>query len=86
MNRVNNGLKVMAKAATEAVNRLFRLGFNYSEAEVLLDLRQPDELTGDLSSEAEPETAEKVMTVLDEINRQLGRKRNFAAQNQRAGK
>ena len=58
----------MTKAATEAVNRLFRPGFKYSKTEVLLDLRQPGEFTGDLFAQAQPVAAEKVMTVLDEIN------------------
>jgi DNA polymerase V len=41
-----NDVRLMTKAATEAVNRLFRQGFNYSKAEVLLlDLRQPGEFT-----------------------------------------
>ncbi|MBV4455081.1 hypothetical protein KVG91_21080 [Pseudomonas sp. SWRI103] len=31
-----NDVRLMTKAATEAVNRLFRAGFKYSKAEVLL--------------------------------------------------
>lgn len=39
----------MTKAATEAVNRLFRPGFKYCKAEaLLLDLRQLGEFTYDL--------------------------------------
>jgi DNA polymerase V len=64
----------MTKAATEAVNRLFRPGFKYSKAEVLLmDLRQPGEFTDDLFAEGQPVAAEKVMGVLDEINQRWGR-------------
>jgi nucleoside-diphosphate-sugar epimerase len=50
-------------------NRLFRPCFKYSKAEVLLmDLRQPGEFTDDLFAHSQPVTADKVMTVLDEIN------------------
>lgn len=64
----------MTKAATEAVNRLFRPGFKYSKAEVLLlDLRQPGEFTDDLFAASQPVAAEKVMGVLDQINARWGR-------------
>lgn len=69
-----NDVRLMTKAATEAVNRLFRPGFKYSKAEVLLlDLRQPGEFTDDLFAAAQPQAAEKVMTVLDDINGRWGR-------------
>lgn len=69
-----NDVRLMTKAATEAVNRLFRPGFKYSKAEVLLmDLRQPGEFTDDLFAYSQPEEAEKVMSVLDEINAKWGR-------------
>lgn len=69
-----NDVRLMTKAATEAVNRLFRPGFKYSKAEVLLmDLRQPGEFTDDMFAEAQPVEAEKVMSVLDEINGRWGR-------------
>lgn len=69
-----NDVRLLTKAATEAVNRLFRAGFKYSKAEVLLmDLRQPGEFTDDLFSASQPEAAEKVMGVLDEINARWGR-------------
>ena len=69
-----NDVRLMTKAATEAVNRLFRPGFKYSKAEVLLlDLRQPGEFTDDLFAEGQPVAAEKVMGVLDEINEKWGR-------------
>ncbi|SQF98880.1 DNA-directed DNA polymerase [Paucimonas lemoignei] len=69
-----NDVRLMTKAATEAVNRLFRPGFKYSKAEVLLlDLRQPGEFTDDLFAEGQPVAAEKVMGVLDEINERWGR-------------
>lgn len=69
-----NDVRLMTKAATEAVNRLFRPGFKYSKAEVLLmDLRQPGEFTDDLFASTQPLAAEKVMSVLDEINGRWGR-------------
>jgi len=69
-----NDVRLMTKAATEAVNRLFRPGFKYSKAEVLLmDLRHPGEFTDDLFAHSQPAAADKVMSVLDEINRRWGR-------------
>ena len=69
-----NDVRLMTKAATEAVNRLFRPGFKYSKAEVLLmDLRQPGEFTDDLFAASRPVAAEKAMSVLDEINARWGR-------------
>ncbi|MFJ5296710.1 Y-family DNA polymerase [Pseudomonas sp. NPDC088368] len=69
-----NDVRLMTKAATEAVNRLFRPGFKYSKAEVLLmDLRQPGEFTDDLFAHSQPAAADKVMSVLDEINERWGR-------------
>jgi DNA polymerase V len=62
-------VRLMTKAAVEAVNRLFRPNFKYSKAEVLLmDLRQPGEYTDDLFAASQPEVASRVMGVLDEIN------------------
>ena len=69
-----NDVRLMTKAATEAVNRVFRPGFKYSKAEVLLmDLRQPGEFTDDLFAHSQPVEADKVMSVLDEINGRWGR-------------
>lgn len=69
-----NDVRLLTKAATEAVNRLFRPGFKYSKAEILLmDLRQPGEFTDDLFAQSQPQAAEKVMGVLDEINQRWGR-------------
>lgn len=68
-----NDVRLMTKAATEAVNRLYRSGFKYSKAEVLLmDLRQPGEFTDDLFATSQPIAANKVMGVLDEINGRWG--------------
>jgi len=69
-----NDVRLLTKATTDAINRLFRPGFRYSKAEVLLlDLRQPGEFTDDLFAESQPQAAEKVMGVLDEINQRWGR-------------
>lgn len=69
-----NDVRLMTKAATEAVNRLFRPGYKYSKAEVLLmDLRQPSEFTDDLFAHSQPVMADKVMSVLDEINGRWGK-------------
>lgn len=69
-----NDVRLITKAATQAVERLFRAGFRYSKAEVLLmDLRQPGEFTDDLFAHTQPAAADKVMNVLDEINNRWGR-------------
>jgi DNA polymerase V len=69
-----NDVRLLAKAASEAVDRLFRPGFKYSKAEVLLmDLRQPGEFTDDLFARSQPVAVEKVMGVLDDINNRWGR-------------
>ncbi|WP_311969691.1 translesion error-prone DNA polymerase V subunit UmuC [Pseudomonas baltica] len=69
-----NDVRLMTKAATEAIDRLFRPGFKYSKAEVLLmDLRQSGEFSGDLFAPEQPAAAGKVMGVLDEINGRWGR-------------
>ena len=67
-------VRLMTKAAVEAVDRVFRPGFKYSKAEVLLvNLCQKGEYTDDLFSKFQPAAAEKVMGVLDSINEQWGR-------------
>lgn len=64
----------MTKAAVESVGRVFRPGFKYSKAEVLLfKLCQKGEYTDDLFSISQPVAAEKVMSVLDSINGRWGR-------------
>jgi DNA polymerase V len=69
-----NDVRLMTKLAVAAVGRIFRPGFRYSKAEVLLiDLRQPGEFTDDLFTEHQPVTSDKVMSVLDEINTRWGR-------------
>jgi len=66
--------RLMTNAASEAVDRLYRAGFRYSKAEVLLlNLCQRGEYTDDLFAVSQPESSERVMTVLDSINAKWGR-------------
>ena len=66
--------RLMTRAAVEAVDRIFRPGFRYSKAEVLLvNLCQKGEYTEDLFATSQPESSEKVMGVLDAINTRWGR-------------
>ncbi len=66
--------RLLTKAAQEGVGRVFREGFRYSKAEVLLlDLSQRNEITGDLFAAAPPVGSEKLMGVLDAVNGRWGR-------------
>jgi len=66
-------VRLLTKAAVDALDRVFRPGFNYSKAEVLLlNLCQPGEYTDDLFAASPPADATKVMAVLDQINRRWG--------------
>lgn len=67
-------VRLLTKAAVEALDRVFRPGFAYSKAEVmLLSLCQPDEYTDDLFAASQPTEATRVMAVLDKINERWGR-------------
>jgi DNA polymerase V len=67
-------VRLMTKAAVDALGRVFRPGFKYSKAEVLLlNLCQKGEYTDDLFSTSQPVTTEKVVSVLDAINGRWGR-------------
>lgn len=64
----------MTKAAVEAVDLVYRPGFKYSKAKVLVvRLCQKGDYTDDLFSVSQPEATEKVMGVLDAINGRWGR-------------
>ncbi|MFF7707976.1 translesion error-prone DNA polymerase V subunit UmuC [Pseudomonas sp. NPDC007930] len=66
--------RLMTRAACEALQRLYRPGFRYSKAEVmLLELCQRGEYTGDLFARTQPAAAERLMGVLDAINGRWGR-------------
>ncbi|PNG40868.1 DNA polymerase V subunit UmuC [Pseudomonas asplenii] len=67
-------VRLLTTAAVNALDRVFRLGFSYSKAEViLLNLCQPGEYTDDLFATSQPAEATRVMAVLDEINGRWGR-------------
>lgn len=67
-------VRLLTKAAVNALEHVFRPGFNYSKAEVLLlNLCQPGEYTDDLFAVSQPAEATKVMAVLDQINGRWGR-------------
>lgn len=54
--------------------RVYREGYRYSKAEVLLlDLSQRNEITGDLFAVAQPVASERLMGVLDAVNGRWGR-------------
>ena len=67
-------VRLLTQAAVGALDRIFRPGFKYSKAEVmLLNLCQPGEYTDDLFATSQPAEATRVMTVLDQINERWGR-------------
>ena len=67
-------VRLLTKAAVDALDHVFQQGFRYSKAEVLLlDLRQPGEFSDDLFAVNQPAEASRVMAVLDEINGRWGR-------------
>ncbi|QVM99621.1 translesion error-prone DNA polymerase V subunit UmuC [Pseudomonas rhodesiae] len=67
-------VRLLTQAAAGAVDRIFRAGFNYSKAEVmLLNLCQSGEYTDDLFPASQPKEATQIMTVLDQINGRWGR-------------
>ncbi|MGP6462783.1 translesion error-prone DNA polymerase V subunit UmuC [Pseudomonas parakoreensis] len=67
-------VRLLTTSAVDALHRIFRPGFSYSKAEVLLlNLCQPGEYTDDLFAISQPTEATKVMAVLDEINGRWGR-------------
>ncbi len=66
--------RLITKAATAGLQHVFRDGYAYSKAEImLLDLRQLGEFTDDMFATTQPAAAEQVMAVLDQINRKWGR-------------
>ncbi|WP_430446259.1 MAG: translesion error-prone DNA polymerase V subunit UmuC [Pseudomonas piscis] len=67
-------VRLLTREAVDALDRIFRPGFKYSKAEVmLLDLCQPGEYTDDLFAVSQPADATRVMKVLDQINDRWGR-------------
>lgn len=71
-----DGVRLLTKTAVDALERVYRPGFKYSKAEVmLLSLCQPSEYTDDLFAVSQPTEATKIMAVLDKINGCWGRGR-----------
>lgn len=67
-------VRLLTKLAVDALDHVFRPGFKYSKAEVmLLNLCQPGEYTEDLFAASQPGASTKLMGVLDEINQRWGR-------------
>ena len=66
--------RLVIRAALAGLDHLFREGFAYAKAEILLlDLHQRGEFTDDMFAQVQPVEAEQVMGVLDEINAKWGR-------------
>ena len=66
--------RYITRAAIAGLEHVYREGFAFSKAEVLLmDLRQRGEYTDDLFTETQPAASERVMGVLDAINAKWGR-------------
>ncbi len=67
-------VRLLTTMAVGALDHIFRPGFKYSKAEVLLlNLCQPGEYTEDLFSASQPGASTKLMGVLDEINQRWGK-------------
>jgi DNA polymerase V len=70
----SDDVRVLTASAMRGLEEIFRVGFKYSKAEVLLmDLRKRGEFTADLFSSEQPPAADSVMAVLDQINAKWGR-------------
>ncbi|MBD8573221.1 Y-family DNA polymerase [Pseudomonas syringae] len=68
-----NNTLLLTRMASEAVDQIFRPGYRYSKAEVLLlDLRQPGEFSGDLFEARQPAALAQLMNVIDQINSRWG--------------
>lgn len=66
--------RVLAAAAVRGLDAIYRPGYAYSKAEVLLmDFRQRGEFTGDLFADAPRPGADRLMAVVDRINAREGR-------------
>ncbi|RJG12916.1 translesion error-prone DNA polymerase V subunit UmuC [Pseudomonas cavernicola] len=66
--------RLISKAAADGLELIYREGFAFSKAELLLlDLRQRGEFTDDLFAVTQPEASERVMGVMDAINARWGR-------------
>jgi DNA polymerase V len=67
-------VRLLTRMALEAVGRVYRQGFRYSKAEVLLlQLCRRGEFTGDLFTPSQTLQTERVMSVIDGVNARWGR-------------
>jgi len=65
---------LMTRLATDALERIYRPGFRYSKADVLLmELRQPGEFSEDLLALKQPVACDRLMQMMDHINQRWGR-------------
>lgn len=66
--------RLITQAALAGLEQIYRPGFAFSKAEVLLlDLCQRGEYTDDLFTPTQPEASRQVMAVLDAVNAKWGR-------------
>lgn len=66
-------VRQLTKYSFQALERIYRPGFLYSKAEVLLmDLRKKGEFTQDLFSPSQPSRTDALMETMDKINRRWG--------------
>lgn len=67
-------VRLLTKHALRGLESIYRPGFAYSKAEVLLmDLRKREEFTQNLFTENQPGKTDALMAVMDKINRRWGR-------------
>lgn len=65
---------LLTRLAGRALEQIYRPGYRYSKAEVLLmDLRQPGEFSEDLFAARQPVSCDRLMQVVDDINGRWGR-------------
>ena len=63
---LSGDVRLLTKMVVDALDEIFRPGFNYSKAEaLLLNLCQQGEYTDDLFAAAQPANTPKVTVVLD---------------------
>lgn len=66
-------VRQLTRCALRALEGIYRSGYAYSKAEVLLmDLRKRGEYTLDLFSPSQPERSDALMATMDKINRRWG--------------
>lgn len=66
-------VRQLTRCALRALEGIYRAGYAYSKAEVLLmDLRKRGEFTQDLFAPSQPERTDALMAVMDKINRRWG--------------